>query len=71
MVKKRYRIKIEYETEISAEGEEEALSDFWEGQYYPQHDFDTFIDENTTIEEMDELQSVVSEKIEKTREMDK
>lgn len=65
MGKKKYKIKIEYETEVYAKDTEEALNKFWDSQSYPQHDLGTFIDENTTIEEIeiDELSEIVEEKI--------
>ena len=68
---KKYQIKIEYETEVFAESEQEALEDFWDSQQYTQHDISTFIDENTTIEEIewDELKEIVKEKVEKIKEV--
>ena len=67
---KKYKIKIEYEEEVSADSEEQAIEEFWDRQNYQQHNVDNFIDEITTIEEVfdDELKEIVAEKIEMIKE---
>lgn len=64
----RFKIKIDYETEIDADNIEDALENFWDNQLY-QHDLGTFIDDNLTAEEIevDELKEVVVEKIKKIK----
>lgn len=48
-----YKIKINYETEIEALDEQEAIKDFWQNTIYDtQTDEATFINDNLTIKEI-------------------
>ena len=48
----KFKIKINYEKDINADSEENALELFWESQNYPQHNIDTFLDEIIEVEKI-------------------
>jgi len=51
---KKFRIKLNYEEEIEANSEDEAITKFWEEKNDIQTNVDNFIDGITSIKEIKE-----------------
>jgi len=50
----KYKITIEYDTEIEADDEEQAVMNFFNDEVYDtQSDADSFISQNLTVEELE------------------
>ena len=59
---KKYKIKINYESEIEADSEEEAFEIFWELNLDDDEYRRVFLSDVIEIEEVDDLKSMVEKK---------
>lgn len=59
--KKLFRIKIEHECFIVANDEAEALENFWEMRNDVNTNLDNFIDDITSVDEIDEAEELLEE----------
>lgn len=60
-MKKLFRIKIEHECFLVADNEEDALNNFWEMRNEVNSNLDNFINDITSVDEIDEAEELLEQ----------